>query len=304
MKDENNIRVELVRMEGDVAPFVQVNYVGKDGQELTGLLLLDSGSNENILSPDVADSIGPLSTIEDSTKHITSISQEVMVAKQVRFSFVLGDSRFDETFCLSNEPLQIPVKGMTVIGILGNVFMQQQRLVIDYSDYTLHSSEISPDNFSISDCAFFFPMKAGLKIYGIPVVPIMQNGVELVTLVDTGATSNLIANQALTDYEFKCERMDSKDVIMGVKGRVDAEDAMVWFTLLSLNGNDSVAELSCCAYFKILSHNILTLPEEACDTNGRSFPPIEVLIGAPFMARQGWILDFGAKIIYKRKVAE
>lgn len=304
MKDENNIRVELVRMEGDVAPFVQVNYVGKDGQGLTGLLLLDSGSNENILSPDVADSIGPLSTIEDSTKHITSISQEVMVAKQVRFSFVLGDSRFDETFCLSNEPLQIPVKGMTVIGFLGNVFMQQQSLVIDYSDYTLHSSEISPDNFSISDCAFFFPMKAGLKIYGIPVVPIMQNGVELVTLVDTGATSNLIANQALTDYEFKCERMEGKDAIMGVQGRVDAEDAMVWFTLLLLNGDDSVAELSCCAYFKVLPHSILTLPEDACDESGRKFPSIEILIGAPFMARQGWILDFGAKIIYKRKVAE
>lgn len=49
MKAENNIRVSMFRMEGDVAPFVQVNYVSKEGQELTGLLLLDSGSNENIL---------------------------------------------------------------------------------------------------------------------------------------------------------------------------------------------------------------------------------------------------------------
>ena len=35
MNAENNIRVELVRMKGDVAPFVQVNYVDKDAQEHT-----------------------------------------------------------------------------------------------------------------------------------------------------------------------------------------------------------------------------------------------------------------------------
>jgi hypothetical protein len=40
-----------------------------------------------------------------------------------------------------------------------------------------------------------------------------------------------------------------------------------------------------------------------CDTNGDQLPPIEVLLGSPFIARERWILDFGANIIYKRKAA-
>jgi hypothetical protein len=32
-------------------------------------------------------------------------------------------------------------------------------------------------------------------------------------------------------------------------------------------------------------------------------PPIEGILGAPFMAKEGWILDFGAKIIYKPKIS-
>ena len=36
MNAENNIRVGLVRTEGDVAPFVKVNYMDKDAQECTG----------------------------------------------------------------------------------------------------------------------------------------------------------------------------------------------------------------------------------------------------------------------------
>ena len=302
MATENNIRVEMFRVEGDAAPFVQVNYVDKDAQVHTGLFLLDSGSNENILSPEIVESMGSLCSIVDGTKAIASFSQEVMQAKQVRFSFILGNIQFDETFCVKSEPLDISIKGMTVIGILGHIFLQQQRLVIDYRDFTLHTSEITPKNFSTSDCDFFFPMVAGLKIYGVPVVPIIQNGAELVTLVDTGATNNVIANQALMDHEFKCEHLNSTDVMKGISGQVDVHDAKVWFSMLSLYGDD-VVELSCCSLFKVLPHNIFTLPDEVRDKDGDPYPPINVLLGAPFMASQGWILDFGAKIIYKRKVA-
>lgn len=300
MATENNIRVAIFRIEGDVAPFVQVNYMDKDAQVQTGLFLLDSGSNENILSPEVAESV-ELCVIEDGTKAILSISQEVMHADQARFSFVLGNNQFNETFCVSSKSLDIPIKGMTVVGILGNPFLQQHRLVIDYHDHTLHTSEVRPNNLSSSDCEFFFSMFFGLKFYGVPVVPIIQNGVELVTIVDTGATNNAISNQALIECEFKCERMNSKDVMMGISGKVDVVDAKVWFTLLSIC--DDITELSRCALFKVMPDNFITPPAGACDAKGEQLPPCAVLLGAPFMAKEGWILDFGAKIIYKRKVA-
>ena len=55
MKIEKDIRVEMVRMEGDVAPFVQVDYMDKDAQDHTGLMLLDSGSTVNVLSSEMAE---------------------------------------------------------------------------------------------------------------------------------------------------------------------------------------------------------------------------------------------------------
>ena len=94
MNAENKIRVELVRMEGNVTPFVQVSYMDKDAQECTGLFLLDSGSNENILSAKVVDSMGSLCTIVDGVKTIASMAQEVMKASQVSFPFVMETISF------------------------------------------------------------------------------------------------------------------------------------------------------------------------------------------------------------------
>ena len=162
MKAEKNIRVEMIRMKGDVAPFVQVNYVDKDAQEHTGLFLLDSGSNENILSPEIVESMGSLCTIVDGVKTIASMAQEVVKASQVSFPFVMGDNQFHETFCISD--MSFPLEGMTVIGILGNPFLQLHNLVIDFHGNTLHTSEITPSNFSILDCAFFLPHGNGPEV--------------------------------------------------------------------------------------------------------------------------------------------
>ena len=298
MNAENNIRVELVRMEGNIAPFVQVNYMDKDAQEHTGLFLLDSCSNENILTTEVVNSLGSLCTIVDGVKTIASMAQEVVKASQVSFPLVLGDNQFQETFCISN--MSFSLEEITVIGILGNPFLRRNRLVIDFHDNMLHTSEISPSNFNISDCAFFFPMGMGLKFYRVPVLPIKQNGKELVTLVDTGANINVISNQALIDNDFKYERMKDDDVIMGLSGQAAADEAKVWFNMLLLY-DDDITELSCCEYFKVLPDSIYTPQEGMCDTNGEQLPPIEVVLGFPFMAREGWILDFGAKLIYRRK---
>ena len=300
MKAEKNIRVELVRMEGNVTPFVQVNYMDKDAQECTGLFLLDSGSNENILSSKVVDSMGSLCAIVDGDKTILSFTQEVVTAIQVSFPFALGGNQFREIFCVRNMPL--PLEEMTVIGILGNPFLQLHNLVIDFHGNTLHTSEITPSNFSILDCAFFFPMEMGLKFYGMPVLPTKQNGKELVTLVDTGANVNVIANQALKDNDFKYVRLNGNDVMVGLSAQAAVDEAKVWFDLLLLYCNE-ITELSCCEYFKVLPDSIFTPHKGECDTNGEQLPPIEILLGFPFMAREGWILDFGAKLIYKLNVA-
>ena len=89
MKREKDVRVEMVRMEGDVAPFVQVGYMDKDAQEHTGLMLLDSGSTVNLLSSEMARHIGKLSVLEDEYTEVSSITPSKKDFDNVRFAFAL-----------------------------------------------------------------------------------------------------------------------------------------------------------------------------------------------------------------------
>ena len=300
MKKENSIRVEMFRMRGDVAPFVKVDYMDKYAEEHTGLMLLDSGSMGNVLSNEMADGIGTLCKLEDEGVIVHSIANEVMKSNNVRFSFAMGGRQFHDTFCLSTNALPIQVKGMKVVGILGIRFLKQHGLVIDYSDYSLHTSCVNPDNLSISDCDYFFPMEIGLNNYGLPVVAVIQNKKEIVALVDTGATSNMIAKQTVNSHNFNCSRTNEKDVMMGITGEVEVEEAIIKFNLATLTGT-SIKQLSRHANFYLLPHYVFTPSEEFCDAKDEQRPPIEVAIGSPFMARQGWVIDFGAKIIYRRR---
>ena len=300
MKKESNIRVEIVRMEGDVAPFVTVDYVDKYAEEHTGLMLLDSGSMGNMLSHELADGIATLCKLEDEGTIVYSIANEIMETNNVRFSFAMGGRQFHDTFCISTNPLPIKVKGMKVLGILGIRFLEQHNLVIDYSDYSLHTSRINPSNLSISDCDFFFPMEVGLNNYGLPVIAVIQNKKEIVALLDSGATTNMIAEQTVNSHKFNCFRTNEKDVMLGVTGEVEVEEAILKFNLGTLSEH-SIKKLSRHANFYLLPHYIFSPNEECGEGNDAQKPPIEIILGSPFMSRQGWILDFGAKLIYKRK---
>ena len=248
----------------------------------------------------MSDAIGTLCKLEDEGTIVHSITNDVMETNNVKFNFVMGGKQFHDTFCISTNALPIKVKGMKVLGILGISFLKQHGLVIDYSDYSLHTSNVGPKNLSISDCDYFFPMEIGLNTYGLPVVAVIQNKKEIVTLVDSGATSNMIAELTVNNHKFNCLRTNEKDVMMGVAGEVEVEEAIVKFNLATLTGNN-IKKLSRHANFYLLPHYIFTPSEECSDSNDDQKPPIEVVIGSPFMAKQGWALDFGAKIIYKLK---
>ena len=303
MKKESNIRVAMFRVVGDFAPFVKVDYMDKDAQEHTGLMLLDSGSASNVLSSEMAERLGMLSKVEDETMTLFAFSELNMKTDIVKFSFAFGGKQFRDTFCLSVNPMPCYVEGMKVLGILGVSFMKQHRLVIDYSDFSIHTSNVNPGNLRISDCEFFFPMEIGLKHYEVPVLSVKQNGKDIVTLVDTGASNNMIAEHTLAENGFKCQYAeDEKFFIYDITGKVEVQEASVRFKIVSL-GVNNVFEQVRYDRFAILPRNVFTPKEDDCDENGKQLPPIEVLIGSPFMAEEGWALDFGAGIIYKRMAA-
>lgn len=303
MKDKFYIKEKIFRVEGDLAPFIEVDYVDKNAEEHTGLLLLDSCSMGNILCPEMVDRIGMLCKVEDEGTKLYSIAHETIEAENVRFYFSFGGSVWQDIFCITPRPIPVKVQGMDVIGILGIRFLKQFRFVIDYSDFTFHKSEVTPENLASTDCDFFFPMEIGLTHYGLPVVCTRQNGKEIVTLVDTGATNNMIARKTLDDNAFEYKLLEEKDVMQGVTGNVDVDMARGMFHLVSLHG-DEERETSHRARFAVLSDYIYTPKEEYFENADNQVPPAEILLGAPFMAARGWVLDFGAGIVYKRKYVQ
>ena len=305
MKNENNFTVQMMRVIGDLAPFVKVEYVAQDAEEHSALMLVDSCSCHNVLIGTRVEKHGVVLQKEEGTMKIGGAGNEMVTTSLAKFLFVLGEEQFHESFCIKEGDIQIPLEidGMPIIGILGNLFMQRYRLAIDYSDYTLHMSNVTPTNLTISSCDFFFPMGIGLQFYNLPVLPVSQDGIELVTLVDTGSTNNMIAEQALNDCGFDYERTAGEDVMQGVIGQIEVKEAMVSFNILSLLDDDFV-KLCRKELFSIMPCNVFTPKEGQCDTNGEQLPPIEMLIGSPFMAKERWILDFGAQIIYRRKCSD
>ena len=304
MKKEAKINVKMFRIVDDEASFVKVYYLDKDAQEHSGLFLLDSCSNDNMLLTEMADRIGIPYVIGDKTKDVMTSSGDVITLQCAELSFALGGTQFHESFCLVDRELPRVVGDTPLIGILGSMFMLENRLVIDYSDFSFHTSDVSPKNLSISDCDFFVPMGIGLENYGLPILPIKQGEKEIIALADSGATHNTIAKQTIKDCGFDCVYLDGKDFIMGIGGEIEAEEALIKFNLLSLaECEDFVNESSYRSHFKVVPHYLITPPEGQCDANGEQLPPIEALISSSFMAKEGWVLDFGAEIIYRRKTA-
>jgi len=215
----------------------------------------------------------------------------------------MGSHQIREDFDLCNDFHLWNHGGMNIIGIIGTSLLCKYGLVIDYSEGTLHTSNVNPGNLAISDCDYFFPLEIGLNCYRLPVVAISQNDVEVVMLADTGATNNAIAQQSLKDKGFNHSYLDSKDVMNGLVGGVEVDQATVDFNLLTLVSNNDVAEVSHQDHFMVMPHQIISSEDVGCDVNGEQIPPVEGLISSDFMAKQGWALDFGAKIIYKRKAA-
>ena len=299
MKKENNIRVEMIRVNGDFAPFIQIGFVDKDANEHIGVMLIDSGSDQSILSCEVAGQLAPLCKQEGETSNISTISNNEVTMSKTQFSFAMGGKLFHEVFCICGTELPIRMLGkMPVIGIIGNIFMRKHRLAIDYRDYTLHTSTACEDITSISDCDFFFPMEKGMKYFALPIVLLSHNEESILAIADTGASHNQIALSTIEGRGMDCQFLGEKDVIKGMGGSIETEEAILKFNLGSLT-EDGGIEIPCQEQFKVTPNYLLQPEEGQCDENGEQLPPVEALIGSPFMAKENWVLDFGANIIYK-----
>jgi hypothetical protein len=146
-------------------------------------------------------------------------------------------------------------------------------------------------------------MGYGLVYYGIPLLAMIQGEKQIFTMADTGASFNVIAKQTINVNGFEYQYMGETDSISGLCGsETEAENAIVRFKLETMKGGDGAFDdISYNSQFKVIPHYPYTLPQGSSDKNGLLLPPVEAIISSPFMAKEGWVLDFGADIVYKRK---
>ena len=139
MKNEKDIKVKMVRVVGDLAPFVKIYCVDNDAQEYSGLLVVDSCSIHNILFGKRANILGLVYNPNDETISIGTIANKNVAKSVGKVAFTFEGKQFIEPFCISDNDNYIPsnVGGLPIIGILGNLFLQNYNLSIDYSNTTL-----------------------------------------------------------------------------------------------------------------------------------------------------------------------
>lgn len=301
--ESKSIKVKMFRIVGDLAPLVRVDYIDKDAQEHSGLMMFDSCSTVNVLSSEMANCIGILSKMNNESEEVITSTNIVVSLNRADFSFTFGGVQFHETFYINDHHLPHIKGDFPLVGILGNKFMLKHRLVIDYSDFTIHNSNANSDNLSVSDCELFVPMGYGLVYYGIPLLAMAQGEKQIFTMADTGASFNIIAKQTIIDNGLECLYLGEKDSISGLGGtETESEDAIVKYKFETMKDSDgSLDEISYKSQFKVIPHYPYTPSRGSCDKNGNPLLPVEAIISSPFMAKEGWVLDFGANIVYKRK---
>lgn len=303
MKKENYINVQMERVEDSSFPILKVEFIEKDEQGHSGLLIVDSCSEMNVLFSKMAGRLKLFFKMMDETITIKGIGDETLSTNVGKLTFSFGGKQFVESFCINEHKEKVVIYGdkydLSVVGILGNQFLQHHNLVIDYGDYSLHTSNYNLEKLPFSECDYFFPMEKGLKNYGIPVLSLRQNGRDFVVLADTGSSNNIIAPQAIIENGFERSYMEKTNGIDGMTSHIEAKYAKVRFNLQTQT-NNATEELFYEDYFMITPYNMI---EEGFyfDENANPLPPVVGIIGSPFMANEEWVLDFGIKYIYKRK---
>lgn len=258
-------------------------------------MMLDSGSNVNLLTSEAARYIGDLCRHDDTELEITDSVGEIIEADYVHFSFSFGGKQFNEDFGIKEDCHLGNVEELPIIGLLGCGFMQKHGLVIDYSNFTIHTSDVHLTGLCASDCDFIFPMEIGLKNYGVPVLAIHDEGHDAAVMADTGSSANVVSTQCISQCKLKCEFTNEMDTMKGLKGIAEGQWANVNFLLLTLREKGTEG-FPFYDSFIVINHPVA----EGYAFNDDVSQPIEGLIGSPFMAKHGWTLDFAQKLIYKR----
>lgn len=303
MKNDKKIDVRMYAVENDKAAFVEVSVIDVDAKEHVGLFLVDSGCTSNKLSTSIKMMVGDKSQLIRTLKTQT-VGNQIVEEEVFSFPFTIGGCHFVDEFTLIEENLLTGVGDKPILGILGNPFLRNNSLVIDFGSHRIYTSEVSLDNLSFSDFSYFFPMVPGLESYGVPVVPIMGDDGGIFAMVDTGCTDLLVAEGALEKISGEIKYNGKTTEMHSIAGTMNCRDGNLSFSIIGLQEQNEGLKKKEYPFLETVTvapvKSICSL-EQCQEKEGEEIPDVGVLLGSPFIASTGWILDFGANIIYRRK---
>lgn len=293
-KQKKKINAKLTMVKGVFTPLVEVDYWDKDDHKHSGLILLDTGSTANYLFVNIGGN-DVLSGRTAGTKVIAhnSLKAEFNIIR-VKFPFAFGGKQFRESFVYSEAGTSIETRAkIPIIGILGNIFMEKYDLAIDFSNGAVYSSQREPGAICAGDCDLFFPMGCGLYEYDVPIVNIIYKRTRASLVARTGSLTNEVSQKCIKRCHLECEFSEKADARHEMSG--DSEDlwANVKFNLHTLAGTRPLETVPYEDNFMVTDYPFRARTQKS--------PALDGIIGALFMAKYGWVLDFGAGIIYHKK---
>lgn len=292
----NNINLKFYEVDEDSLPFVEIRFKGTDSKMYSALMLMDSGSNINSLAEEMRVLIG-------NTDWVANISEVVNVANEnkevpcAKFGFEMDGQPFQEEFVFNGLQL-MQIDDMIFVGVLGNSFMQKYHLAIDYSNLTVHTSNMTLDQLKNANYSFIIPMEYGLKFYNVPILKIRGKERDAVVVVDSGCDNFTLSQNALDECGLSYKLTGNIHPVEGPNGSVEANECVLDFMLI-YNWSNEIDKHVHQAKIDVLPNSIIITDEGECDDEGTPLSPIDGMIGSPFMARQKWIIDFGVKALFK-----
>jgi hypothetical protein len=163
---------------------------------------------------------------------------------------------------------------------------------------TIHTSNVTAEELNNGKYEFVIPIQYGLKHYNTPILHIKGEKHSAVAVVDTGCDEFTITQRAIDECGLSPYITGNTVEVTGSNGSVDGQECVLNFSLTDHKGN-RIGKQSFKETVEIIPTIPNVLEDGECDEDGKLLPPVDGMIGSPFIAKQKWILDFGEVAIYK-----
>ncbi len=290
----SKINLPLYHVKEIGFPFVEGCFTNKNGEEMEGFFLLDTGSTQNVLNKEVVRFLDE-SWIDDKTTKASGMDNQSEECKHANITIGLGEYKGIEGFSISeNLDFKQAFGPNRIIGILGVDFMIKNKMVLDYETETFYTTaENMPE---LREKAFSFSFEFGLSTWGLPLMVFAKGDDDeaFFSVIDSGANDNHLGKRA---YEFGtisseyCKK--ERGIMYGIAGPMESSIANVKLSFLCDSDENDLKRLEMTDKFFV--YNDL---EYIASTEDENAPLVSGLLGTPFMHKRKWIVDFSHAVVY------